>query len=119
MTLEIHEQVVRQARRYLPDTMSDEDVLSRVLGMLRLSVECRDVAGQRRFGPFVFMIAGTRVISLTRRGPLPRTSEPGQVCGYCDGTLLRSYVVNGGRVTRPCPRVTDPSIPRCDLKNRG
>ena len=123
MTYEIEDRVARQARACGIRAPSLSAVRGRLETMLSASVRDSAVAGERAYGPYLFRLSGNRLLWVERRGP--RAPDPGAVdeCALCGGAMLLEVEerIEGRRATviRPCPRVADPSRPRCDLATKS
>lgn len=115
-----HLNVTKTAERQARQCGFTGDVCARVRGLVAHSVPTTHETGNRAYGPFLMLVRGQDVLSFSMIGPRFVDRRPVSACKLCEGLMIRTYEVdfNGkrSRVSRPCPRVLDPTLPLCDMK---
>lgn len=95
---------------------------ARLRGLASQAAPTMHPAGNAAYGPFVLLMKGKHVLSITMIGPQPVDDRPVTACKLCEGLMTRPIrtLLEGreGLAYRPCPRAFDASKPICDTMEK-
>jgi len=94
------------------------DAAARLRGLAAFASPTTHRAGNAAYGPFVLLLQGKHIASVTMIGPKAVDDRPVSQCTLCGGMMTRPVTTyldgKEGTARRPCPRAFDNTKPLCD-----